>query len=71
MRRKNIELNGPTIQAQAIKYATLLDDIEFKAGSGWFEGFNFLFNIFFKKLFGTNKNISHRLTWDFLANTNI
>ena len=44
MRRKNIALDGTTIQAQAIKYATLLDDIEFKASSGWLEGFHFLFN---------------------------
>ena len=69
MLRKNIALDGPTIQVQAIKYASLLDDIEFKASSGWLEGFHFLFNKFFKKLFGPDKNISHRLTWDFF-NTN-
>ena len=69
MLRKNIALDGPTIQVQAIKYASLLDDIEFKASSGWLEGIHFLFNKFFKKLFGTDKNISHSLTWDFF-NTN-
>ncbi|RNA01194.1 tigger transposable element-derived 4, partial [Brachionus plicatilis] len=32
---KNITLNGPLIQAQAIKYATMLNQTDFKASNGW------------------------------------
>ncbi|RNA27978.1 tigger transposable element-derived 4-like [Brachionus plicatilis] len=36
---KNITLNGPLIQAQAIKYITMLNQTDFKVSNGWLNGF--------------------------------
>ncbi|RNA00168.1 tigger transposable element-derived 6-like [Brachionus plicatilis] len=49
---KNITLNGPLIQAQAIKYATMLNQADFKACIGWLNGFKKRHNITFKLLLG-------------------
>ncbi|RNA33186.1 tigger transposable element-derived 4-like [Brachionus plicatilis] len=40
---KNITLNGPLIQAQATKYATLLNQTDFKASNGWLNRHNIIF----------------------------
>ncbi|RNA05487.1 tigger transposable element-derived 6-like [Brachionus plicatilis] len=49
---KNITLNDPLIQAQAIKYATLLNQTDFKASNGWLNGFKKRHNITFKTIVG-------------------
>ena len=52
MSNKNITLNGPLIQAQAIKYATMLQCLDFKASNGWLDGFKKRHNISFKTVVG-------------------
>ena len=52
MSNKNITLNGPLIQAQAIKYATMLQCLDFKASNGWLDGFKKIHNISFKTVVG-------------------
>ncbi|CAF0903433.1 unnamed protein product [Brachionus calyciflorus] len=52
MSYKNITLNGPLIQAQAIKYATMLNQPDFKARNGWLDGFKKRQNITFKTIVG-------------------
>ncbi|RNA04060.1 tigger transposable element-derived 4 [Brachionus plicatilis] len=52
MAYKNITLNGPLIQAQAIKYATILNHTDFKASNGWLNAFKKRHNITFKTIVG-------------------
>lgn len=43
---EKIAVDGPMIQAQAIKYATILNEPEFKASNGWLDGFKRFFIMF-------------------------
>ena len=48
----NVVIDGPTIQAQASKYANFLSYDKFKASSGWLDGFKKRNNIAFKTSIG-------------------
>ncbi len=37
--KMKVPIDGPIVQAQALKYATMLKQTEFKASSGWLDGF--------------------------------
>ena len=52
MSRKNVTLDGPMIQTQALKYAKQLNETDFKASFGWLDNFKKRHNIVFKKIVG-------------------
>ena len=48
----NVTIDGPMIKAQALKCATMLGHLEFKASNGWLDGFKKRHNISFKSEVG-------------------
>jgi len=48
----SITIDGPLIQAQALKIAAMLQQPDFKASAGWVNGFLTRHNISYKKYIG-------------------
>jgi hypothetical protein len=46
---KNVTIDGPTLQAQALKFETLLGETDFTASNGWLDGFKKRYEITWKK----------------------
>ena len=64
MSLKNITIDGPIIQAQAIKFATMLNCLDFKASSGWLEGFKKRHKISFKTIVGEAGLVDQKIIED-------
>jgi hypothetical protein len=51
-KNKDVTLDGPLMQQQALKFAQYLNNKEFKASNGWLEKFKQRMNISYKKIVG-------------------
>jgi len=65
----NVVIGGPEIQAQALKYASMLNKPEFQASNGWLQRFRARNHISYKTIVGEAGLVDKTVTDEYLNNT--